>query len=80
MIRRVVKAAARYILKDEIARLRGEIRFTELCFTQWRKSAWLWERYARELQARHPGEVPFEKFFYGLPPEERRNPKPQNTN
>ena len=50
-------------------------RLAQSVFDQWRRSSQLWERYAREMQARHPEEESFESWFWKQPYARTRNPE-----
>jgi len=71
MFSRTLKTIARFILRDELGRLQGQVRLLDTCFKGWRTAAWLWERYARELHEQLPAARSFDDFFWSLKPEER---------
>lgn len=72
---RLLKIIARRILRAELQGLEARVARTEVFFTQWRSSSFLWERYARTLKAHLPLAPTFEEFFWALPVEEAKNPK-----
>jgi hypothetical protein len=72
----ILRRLARWLLRDELASLRGNAAFVQRCFHSWRRACWLWQRYAAHLEKTHGLDESFADFFWSLAPEERAEPEP----
>jgi len=70
----VLKILARWIIRNELAELRGTAAMTRRFFHSWRSGARLWERYAHYLEEKYDLDEDFNDFFWTLSSEERRDP------
>jgi hypothetical protein len=74
----VLKILARWIIRSELAELRGTAGNFRRFFHAWRVAARHWESYAHYLEEKYDLDEDFNDFFWTMTAEERKDPAPSD--